>query len=39
MVDDLRRDYARMAGMIIGEPPEFDDVMASVAALENELNR
>jgi hypothetical protein len=39
MLDDLRRDYARMAGMIIGPPPVFDDVLASVAALENALNR
>jgi len=39
MLDDLRRDYARMAGMIIGPPPAFDDVLASVAALESELNR
>jgi hypothetical protein len=39
MVEDLRRDYLRMAGMIIGAPPGFDEVMASVAALENELNR
>jgi hypothetical protein len=39
MLADLRRDYARMAGMIIGEPPEFDQVIASIAAVENELNR
>src|SRR5262249_45387642 len=39
MLYHLRRDYARMAGMIIGEPPELGDVIASVAALENELNR
>jgi hypothetical protein len=39
MLDDLRRDYTRMAGMIIGPPPAFDDVLASVAALESELNR
>jgi hypothetical protein len=38
MLDDLRRDYARMAGMIIGETPKFDNVIASVAALEKELN-
>jgi hypothetical protein len=31
--------YARMTGMIIGAPPEFDEVMASVAAVENEINR
>jgi len=28
-----------MTGMIIGEPPEFDEVMASVAAVEHEINR
>ena len=39
MVEDLRRDYSRMAGMIIGDPPEFNDVIASIAALEEELNR
>ena len=39
MIDGLRRDYARMAGMIIGTPPEFDDVIASIADLENEVNR
>ena len=39
MIEHLRRDYARMAGMIIGDPPEFDEVMASVADLEEELNR
>jgi len=38
MLADLRRDYTRMAGMIIGAPPDFDQVVASVAALENELN-
>jgi hypothetical protein len=39
MIEDLRRDYARMAGMIIGEPPGFDEVMTSITALEEELNR
>jgi hypothetical protein len=39
MLGDLRRDYTRMAGMIIGAAPDFDQVIASVAALENELNR
>jgi hypothetical protein len=38
MIEDLRRDYGRMAGMIIGDPPPFDEVMQSVAALEKELN-
>jgi hypothetical protein len=39
MIEDLRRDYSRMDGMIIGRPPAFDEVMASIAALEEELNR
>ena len=39
MIVDLRRDYARMVGMIIGQPPAFDQVIASISALENELNR
>jgi hypothetical protein len=36
---ELRRDYARMAGMTIGTPPEFDEVMSSVTAVEREINR
>ena len=39
MLADLGRDYDRMAGMITGDPPGFDDVMASVAILEKDLNR
>lgn len=39
MLGDLRRDYIRMTGMIIGPPPEFDEVMATVATLEYALNR
>jgi hypothetical protein len=39
MFGELRRDYARMAGMIIGAPPEFDEVMSSVTAVEREINR
>ena len=39
MLEHLRRDYARMGGMIIGPPPAFSQVMTSVASLENELNR
>ena len=38
MIEDLRRDYGRMTGMIIGDPPAFDEVMQSIAALEKELN-
>jgi hypothetical protein len=39
MIEDLRRDYGRMAGMIIGDPPGFDEVIASIAVLERELNK
>jgi hypothetical protein len=39
MLGDLQRDYTRMTGMIIGPPSEFDEVMTSVATLENALNR
>jgi hypothetical protein len=39
MVGELHRDYGRMAGMIIGDAPGFDEVMASIGALETELNR
>jgi hypothetical protein len=38
MIADLRRDFAAMAGMIFGEVPEFDAVLASVEALERRLN-
>ena len=38
MYEDLRRDYAAMTGMIFGEPPEFDDVIESVASLEKAIN-
>jgi len=35
----LRRDYDRMAGMIIGDAPAFENVMDSDTALEVELNQ
>lgn len=38
MVEHLRRDYGRMAGMIIGESPDFEAVMDSIAHLEENLN-
>jgi len=38
MVDKLRVDYRSMTGMIFGEPPAFDDVLAGVAMLERGLN-
>jgi hypothetical protein len=38
MIAQLRRDYGAMAGMIIGDVPPFDDVLATVMELERELN-
>jgi hypothetical protein len=38
MIDRLRRDYASMSGMIFGPVPAFDDVVASIVALESSLN-
>jgi hypothetical protein len=39
MTDELRRDYGRMVGMVMGAAPRFEDVMASIASLEAELNQ
>ena len=39
MIGDLRRDYERMAGMIIGPAPAFNSVIESIHALEERLNR
>lgn len=39
MVEELRRDYSRMAGMVIGNVPIFEDVLASIAALEEDINQ
>ncbi|KQV64064.1 nucleotidyl transferase AbiEii/AbiGii toxin family protein [Caulobacter sp. Root343] len=38
MYDDLRRDYVQMALMIFGTPPAFEEVLASIVALEAQLN-
>ena len=38
MVDALRRDYGVMTAMIFGPPPDFDQVLKSVAGLEALLN-
>jgi hypothetical protein len=35
----LEKDYRDMAVMIFGEPPEFDWIMETLAALEQEINR
>jgi hypothetical protein len=34
----LRRDYVRMAGMIIGQAPPFDEVLDRIAVFEGEIN-
>jgi hypothetical protein len=39
MLERLRRDYAAMTGMIFGEAPAFEDVMASIHGLELRLNQ
>ena len=38
MADALRRDYGAMAAMIFGPPPQFGQVLDSVATLERLLN-
>lgn len=38
MLADLRRDYERMAGMIIGAVPESDEVTQSVREVERRVN-
>jgi hypothetical protein len=38
MRDPLRRDYIAMTGMIFGDAPTFEAVMASIDELEARLN-
>jgi len=38
MLDDLRRDYRAMSGMIFGEAPAFDAIIEDIARLETALN-
>lgn len=38
MVNDLRRDYRAMTGMVFGDAPSFDTVIESIAELQNKLN-
>jgi len=33
MIEELRRDYGRMVGMIMGEVPGFEMVLESIVAL------
>jgi Nucleotidyl transferase AbiEii toxin, Type IV TA system len=39
MIRDLRRDYERMSGMIIGPAPGFENVIDSIRTLQDRLNR
>ena len=38
MIDQLRVDYRAMQGMIFGDPPDFEGVLASISSLETRLN-
>ena len=38
MVEALRRDYANSSAMIFGTPPSFDDILASVTAIDAAVN-
>ena len=38
MIDQLRVDYRAMQGMIFGDPPNFEAVLASISSLETRLN-
>lgn len=38
MHDDLRRDYAAMAGMIFGDAPPFEEIVEAIADLERRIN-
>lgn len=38
MIDQLRVDYRAMQGIIFGNPPEFEAVLASIKSLETMLN-
>ena len=38
MLDDLRRDYRAMSGMIFGEAPAFDTIIEDISRLEALLN-
>jgi len=38
MRDALARDYVAMIGMVFGDVPSLDDVLASVSELERRIN-
>lgn len=37
-IDALRKDYASMQAMLFGEIPSFDEILAGLASLEQEIN-
>jgi hypothetical protein len=39
MIEALRRDYSNTAAMIFGTAPTFDQILASVTALDAAANR
>jgi hypothetical protein len=38
MLDELKRDYQAMVGMIFGDVPDFSNVLNSIEALEAQIN-
>lgn len=38
MVDELKRDYQAMMGMVIGEIPEFSEVLRAIKKIESQIN-
>lgn len=38
MVDELKRDYQAMVGMIFGDVPDFSNVLNSIVELETQIN-
>ena len=38
MIDELKRDYQAMTGMIFGEIPEFSAVVNAIEKLEKKIN-
>ena len=37
-IDELRGDYRHMENMLYGDKPTFDEILAGIASLEQELN-
>lgn len=38
-IPEIRKDYAKMRNMIYGEYPDFDTILESIKALEEEINK